>query len=89
MDVRSGCYSNMVLSGGTSMFPGLSDRIRKEIVILAPYSMRVMAVAPPSRKYSVFTGGSILASLHTFKQMWILTEDYDEYGPAVVHRKCF
>jgi actin len=41
------------------------------------------------RKYSVWIGGSILASLSTFQQMWISKQEYDESGPQIVHRKCF
>ena len=40
-------------------------------------------------KYSVWIGGSILASLSTFQQMWISKTEYDESGPSIVHRKCF
>ena len=34
-------------------------------------SMKIKIIAPPERKYSVWIGGSILASLSTFQQMWI------------------
>jgi actin-related protein len=71
------------------MYPGISDRMQKEIVALAPSSMRVKIIAPPERKYSVWIGGSILASLSTFQQMWISKQEYDESGPSIVHRKCF
>ena len=40
-------------------------------------------------RYSVWIGGSILASLSTFQQMWISKQEYDESGPSIVHRKCF
>ena len=56
---------------------------------LAPSTMKIKIIAPPERKYSVWIGGSILASLSTFQQMWISQEEYDESGPAIVHRKCF
>jgi len=71
------------------MYPGLSDRMQKEITSLAPSSMKVRIIAPPERKYSVWIGGSILASLSTFQQMWISKQEYDESGPSIVHRKCF
>ncbi len=45
-------------------------------------------VAPPERKFSAWIGESILASLSTFAKMWISHEEYDESGPAIVHRKC-
>jgi actin-related protein len=41
----------------------------KEITALAPSSMKIKVVAPPERKYSVWIGGSILASLSTFQQV--------------------
>lgn len=75
--------------GGSSMYPGLSDRMQKEITALAPSSMNVKVIAPPERKYSTWIGGSIIASLSTFQQMWISKQEYDESGPSIVHRKCF
>jgi actin len=89
IDVRKDLYSNIVLSGGTTMYEGLPERMSKEITTLAPNSMKIKVVAPPERKYSVWIGGSILASLSTFQSMWIKKEEYDEAGPAIVHRKCF
>jgi len=89
VDIRSDLYSNIVLSGGSTMYDGLADRLTKEMVALAPPTMQIKVVAPPERKYSVWIGGSILASLSTFQQMWISKEEYDEAGPGIVHRKCF
>ncbi len=89
VDIRRDLYSNIVLSGGSSMFPGIGDRMDREMVSLAPATMKVKIIAPPERKYSVWIGGSILASLSTFQQMWISKYEYDESGPGIVHRKCF
>jgi len=88
VDIRRDLYSNIVLSGGTTMYPGIADRMKKELEALAPSTMAVKIVAPPERKYSVWIGGSILASLSTFEEMWITKAEYDESGPAIVHRKC-
>lgn len=66
IDVRKGLYANIVLSGGTTCFTGLSDRLMKEVTKLAPTTMKVKVLAPPERKYSVWIGGSILSSLSTF-----------------------
>ena len=68
---------------------GLADRMTKELSSIAPSSVKVKVIAQPERKYSVWIGGSILASLSTFQQMWISKQEYDECGPAIVHRKCF
>jgi actin beta/gamma 1 len=89
VDIRKDLYANTVLSGGTTMFPGIADRMQKEITALAPSTMKIKIIAPPERKYSVWIGGSILASLSTFQQMWISKTEYDESGPSIVHRKCF
>ena len=71
------------------MFEGLPERIEKEMVRLAPPTMKIKVVAPPERKYAVWIGGSILASLATFPQMVITRDEYNEAGPGIVHRKCF
>jgi len=89
IDIRRDLYANTVLSGGSTMFEGIQERLEKEITNLAPAAVRVKIVAPAERKYSVWIGGSILSSLSTFQEMWITKEEYDESGSAIVHRKCF
>merc|ERR1719327_693570 len=89
VDVRKDLYSNIVLSGGTTMYPGIADRMQKEITNLAPSAMKIKIIAPPERKFSVWIGGSILSSLATFQNMWISKQEYDESGASIVHRKCF
>ena len=89
VDIHEDLYFNTVLSGGSTMYPGIADRMQKEITALAPPTMKIKIIAPPERKCSVWMGGSILASLSTFQQMWISKQEYDESGPAIVYRKCF
>jgi len=89
VDIRKDLYGNVVMSGGTTMYPGIADRMQKEIASKAPPTMKVKMIAPPERKYSVWIGGSILASLSTFQNMWISKQEFDESGPSIVHRKCF
>ncbi|ROT66116.1 actin T2 [Penaeus vannamei] len=89
IDIRKDLFANIVMSGGTTMYPGIADRMQKEITALAPSTLKIKIIAPPERKYSVWIGGSILASLSTFQSMWITKDEYDESGPGIVHRKCF
>merc|ERR1711876_7886 len=89
VDIRKDLYSNVVLSGGTTMFSGIGERMTKELTALVSSTMKIKVVAPPERRYSVWIGGSILSSLSTFQKMWILKKEYDESGPTIVHRKCF
>ena len=88
VDIRKDMYSNILLSGGNTMVPGIGERMVKEITALAPPTVKIKVVAPPERKYSAWMGGSILASLSTFQQMCISKQEYDESGPAIVYRKC-
>jgi len=88
VDIRRDLYKNIVMSGGTTMFQGIPERLEKEMKALAPQGMDIKVIAPPERKYSVWIGGSILASLSTFEEMWVTKEEYDESGPTIVHRKC-
>jgi len=88
VDIRKDLYANIVMSGGTTMFKQIDIRLQNEMKALAPQSMTIKIVAPPERKYSVWIGGSILASLSTFEEMWVTKDEYDESGPSIVHRKC-
>ena len=93
VDVRKDLYANIVLSGGTTMYPGICDRMTKELTKLAPAAtpsmskMKIRVIAPPERKYSVWIGGSTLASLSAFQSMWISKAEYDKSGPDIVHSK--
>lgn len=49
----------------------------------------IQIAAPQERLYSTWMGGSILASLDTFKKMWVSKREFDEEGPRVIHRKTF
>ena len=83
MDLRKSLYSNIVLSGGTTLCTGASNLGRALFVFLigAGYGDRLLnevkrmkdgkikIYAPPERKYSTWIGGSILAGLNTFKKV--------------------
>ncbi|NVM02434.1 MAG: actin family protein [Candidatus Helarchaeota archaeon] len=88
IDLRQDLYSNIVLSGGSTMFPGLKERLTREISEMIPENVEVKIIAPPERMYSVWIGGSILSSLRTFQKMWVTRKEYKEIGPSVIHR-CF
>ncbi|CAL4135471.1 unnamed protein product, partial [Meganyctiphanes norvegica] len=90
-DIQKDLYANTFLSGGTTMFPGIAGRMQKELSSLAPSTMKIKIITPPDaeRKYSVWIGGSILASVSNFKHKWISKQEYDEAGRLIVHRKCF
>ena len=88
IDKRQSLYGNIILSGGSTMFLGAKERVQKEISLLAPSSMKIRIVAPPERECLAWIGGAILASLSTFRSMWVSKEEYLEAGAPIVHRKC-
>ncbi|KAH0739373.1 hypothetical protein KY290_038078 [Solanum tuberosum] len=70
VDIRKDLFANIVLSSGSTLFPGLAERMTKEITALAPSHTKIKVFAPPDRKYSTWIGGSVLASLSTFQQVF-------------------
>merc|ERR1719453_501780 len=89
LDLRMTLFSQIVLSGGSTTFAGFGDRLLNEVRKLAPKDIKIRIAAPPERKFSTWIGGSILASLATFKKMWVSKEEYEEDGNAILHRKTF
>jgi centractin len=89
MDIRRNMFSNIILSGGSTMFDGLGDRLLSEVRKLAPRDTKIKIWAPPQRTMSTWLGGSILAGLSTFKKMWVTRKEYEEGGKNAVYRKTF
>lgn len=88
-DVRKELYGSIVLSGGTSMFPRIAERMEKEVVALASPQMKVSVTATPERKNAVWLGGSVVGSLESFPVMMIDRDEYREEGIQIVHQKCY
>lgn len=89
IDLRKMLYSNVVLSGGSTMFKGFGDRLLNEMRQLAPKNTKIRISAPQERLISTWIGGSILASLDTFKKIWVSKKEYDNDGAKIIHRKTF
>ena len=89
IDVRRELLTNVVLSGGTTMFPGMATRLQRELERLCPAAVQPRVVAAAERKYSVWIGGSILSSLTTIQSQWVQKKEYDENGATILAAKCF
>ena len=89
IDLRNYLLKNILLSGGNTMFPGLKERVTKEVSCLVNTGVDVKVTAPPERRLSSWIGGSILASLSDFYKICISKYDYDEYGPSISCRHYF
>jgi actin-like protein 6A len=91
VDLRKELYGNIVLSGGNTLFPGTPNRLTKEVGNILSTAHKVKVVGGSSlndRRFGVWIGGSILASLGTFHQMWISKAEYEEQGATVLAAKC-
>jgi centractin len=87
IDLRSKLFSQIVLAGGSTLTPGFGDRLLYDVRSHSPAHCRIRISAPPERLYSAYVGGSILASLPTFKSMWISRADYEENGARILHNR--
>uniref|UniRef100_A0AAZ3SCI5 Actin-like protein 6A n=1 Tax=Oncorhynchus tshawytscha TaxID=74940 RepID=A0AAZ3SCI5_ONCTS len=91
IDIRPGLYGSVVVTGGNTLISGFTDRLTRELSQKTPPSMRLKLIANNTtveRRFSAWIGGSILASLGTFQQMWISKQEFEEGGKQCVDRKC-
>jgi len=93
IDIRLDLFENIVLSGGSTMFKNIDTRLLNEIKALGGKKNQNMGktkvCALPERAYAVWIGASILSSLSSFESMWITNQEYEEFGPTIVNRKCY
>lgn len=91
IDLRRSFLGNIVLSGGNTLLAGLPERLQKEIRVMVPtdFGECVRVTSPKDRDFSVWSGGAVLANLSSFASAWISQEEYEEFGPQIVFRKCF
>lgn len=89
-DVKAQLLNNIVVTGGTSLIQGMTDRINLDL--MGAYAGTKVRVNAPGnvieRRSAAWIGGSILASLGSFHQMWISKKEYDEHGPGIVEKRC-
>ncbi|XP_069582608.1 uncharacterized protein [Ranitomeya imitator] len=83
--IRRSLFNSILSSSASTLFPSLDDRIYMEIRTLVPKTIQVKNIAPNYRKFSVWIGGSVRTCLESFKEMWITSMDYSEFGSAIIH----
>jgi len=87
LELRSKLFGQVVLAGGSTLTPGFGDRLLYEVRARSPTHTRIRISAPSERLHSSYVGGSILASLATFKNMWVSRAQYEENGSSILHRR--
>jgi len=92
MSLRKAFYGNILISGGTSMIPGFPTRLKEEVesrfkervlkgAATNTSSVKIRVIDPPTRKYNVFIGASIIAKeSEANRQSWTTQQDYQEKG---------
>ncbi|XP_030849315.1 actin-like protein 6B [Strongylocentrotus purpuratus] len=99
VDIRGALFSNVIVTGGNSLLRGFTDRLHRDLQSKIPANMKLKLIysstsssekrfSSTERRFSAWIGGSILASLGTFQQMWISKQEYEEQGKTVVDKKC-
>lgn len=78
MDLRRDLFNNIILVGGCAKFPGLQQRVTKELQLRGTVDVNVKI--PEDPEYSVWKGGSILSSVEAFSNHWVTSAHYEEYG---------
>jgi len=91
IDVRSALYGGIIITGGNTLLPGFVERLTHDLNAKCPANAKLKVHSAPSsseRRFGSWIGGSILASLGSFQQMWISKQEYDESGKSIVDKKC-
>jgi len=91
IDIRPSLYNSVIVVGGNSLLNGFTDRLNRDLQTKIPPSMRLKLISSSvnaERRFSPWIGGSILASLGSFQQMWISKQEYEESGKSCVDKKC-
>jgi len=86
-DLRELLYSNIVLTGGTSLLPNFEARLRAELRQLIPsdHSVGITHVADPL--LAAWRGGSIFAASDSFPSQVVTKEEYREHGHSICRQR--
>jgi len=87
-ELRQVLMGNVVLTGGGSQFSGFAERLSSELTRSFPHTKIHAPGNSIERRYGGWLGGSILASLGTFHQLWISREEWQEHGKPIVGQRC-
>lgn len=90
-DVRLSLFGSVVVTGGNTLLQGFPERLNRDLQHRAPSNTRLKMISANGsveRRFGAWIGGSILASIGTFQQMWISSQEYEESGKSQVERKC-
>ena len=70
VDIRRDLYGNLILSGGSTMYPGIGERLQKELLELVPANVKAKVLASAEREDMVWIGGALVTTLSAVHQVW-------------------
>ncbi|KAI8870639.1 Actin/actin-like protein, partial [Ramicandelaber brevisporus] len=88
-DVRPQFCSNILLTGGSTLIPGFTERLQAEVTTALP-GLRVKVQASGNtaeRQFGSWIGASMVSSLGTFHQLWVSKQEYEEQGSSIIAKK--
>ncbi len=88
IDIRRDLFTNIITSGGTTMFKGFQERVQKQLPEISPQNVKVKVLSSVDRRFQPWVGGSILSALGSFQQMWMSRQEFEEHGSIMIERKC-
>jgi centractin len=86
MELRGPLLQSLVLAGGTTQMRGFGGRLLSELRAVTPAETGIKIWAPRDRHLLAWVGGSILASLGTFKSLWVTRQQWEEQGASALTR---
>jgi actin-like protein 6A len=89
VDIKKDLFGGVIITGGNTLFPGFVEKLQRNIVPPTMYKLKVIAPTDSAeRRFSSWTGGSILGSLGSMHAMWVSKAEYEEIGSLIVEKKC-
>ncbi|CAN6989684.1 unnamed protein product [Brassica oleracea var. botrytis] len=82
-------YQSIILTGGSTLFPQLKERLERELRPLVPDHFDVKITTQEDPILGVWRGGSLLASSPDFESMCVTKAEYEELGSARCRRRFF
>lgn len=86
-DLRESLYSNIVLTGGSSLFPNFQERLQRELRSLVPADYEIGVTPAKDALHAAWRGGSLFASAENFQAQTVTRAEYHEHGHALCRRR--
>jgi actin beta/gamma 1 len=83
-EIQAQLYENIVLAGGSSLFPGMKERLHKELSMLVPADTVINLIAPENRQHLAWLEASRLACRPEHERHWTSRDDYHANKPLIV-----